>query len=102
MQTDEWRRTVHAAILTRAPLAFYRTPLALGTTQGIPQKKPTGGPGASLPGARFHRAVSSAWKEERNVMTMGWHVMMGFGPSLLACYTNDEDHSFDLIRRGNA
>ena len=43
--------------------------------------------------------VSSAWKGERNVMTMGWHMMMGFDPSLFACYIWEENHSFELIRR---
>jgi flavin reductase (DIM6/NTAB) family NADH-FMN oxidoreductase RutF len=43
--------------------------------------------------------VSSAWKAERNVMTMGWHMMMGFEPSLVACYIWDENHSFEMIRR---
>jgi len=43
--------------------------------------------------------VSSAWKDERNIMTMGWHMMMGFDPSLFACYLWEENHSFELIRR---
>jgi flavin reductase (DIM6/NTAB) family NADH-FMN oxidoreductase RutF len=43
--------------------------------------------------------VSSAWKKERNIMTMGWHMVMGFEPSLLACYIWEENHSFDMLRR---
>lgn len=43
--------------------------------------------------------VSSAWKGERNVMTMGWHMVMGFELSLLACYIWEENHSFQMIRR---
>ncbi|RYZ69978.1 MAG: flavin reductase family protein [Lysobacteraceae bacterium] len=43
--------------------------------------------------------VSSAWKGERNIMTLGWHMVMGFEPSLLACYIWEENHSFSLIRR---
>ena len=43
--------------------------------------------------------VSSAWKGERNIMTMGWHMVMGFEPSLIGCYIWDENHSFDRIRK---
>src|SRR6266446_285655 len=43
--------------------------------------------------------VSSAWKGERNIMTMGWHMVMGFEPSLIGCYIWDENHSFDMIRK---
>jgi len=43
--------------------------------------------------------VSSAWKGQRNIMTMGWHMVMGFEPSLLACYIWEENHSFQMIRR---
>jgi len=27
--------------------------------------------------------LSSAWQDERNIMTMGWHMVMEFEPSLL-------------------
>jgi flavin reductase (DIM6/NTAB) family NADH-FMN oxidoreductase RutF len=43
--------------------------------------------------------VSSAWKGERNIMTMGWHMIMGFEPSLVGCYIWDENHSYNLIRK---
>ncbi len=43
--------------------------------------------------------VSSAWKGETNIMTMGWHMMMGFSPALFACYIWDANHSFEMIRR---
>jgi flavin reductase (DIM6/NTAB) family NADH-FMN oxidoreductase RutF len=43
--------------------------------------------------------VSSAWKGERNIMTMGWHMIMSYEPSLVGCYIWDANHSFDLIRR---
>ena len=43
--------------------------------------------------------VSSAWKNQQNIMTMGWHMVMGFVPSLLACYIWEENHSVDMIRR---
>jgi flavin reductase (DIM6/NTAB) family NADH-FMN oxidoreductase RutF len=43
--------------------------------------------------------VSSAWKGERDVMTMGWHMMLGFTPALVGCFIWDQNHSFDLVRR---
>lgn len=43
--------------------------------------------------------VSSAWKGQTNVMTMGWHMMLSFEPSLVGCYIWDENHSYDMIRR---
>jgi len=43
--------------------------------------------------------VSSAWKGETNIMTMGWHMMMGFSPALFGCYIWDANHSFEMIRR---
>jgi flavin reductase (DIM6/NTAB) family NADH-FMN oxidoreductase RutF len=43
--------------------------------------------------------VSSAWRGERNVMTMGWHMVMEFSPSLVGCLIAGGNHSFELIRR---
>jgi len=43
--------------------------------------------------------VSSAWRGRTNIMTMGWHMVMGFEPSLVGCYIWDENHSFEMIRR---
>lgn len=43
--------------------------------------------------------VSSAWKGERNVMTMGWHTVMEFTPSLVGCVIASGNHSFELVRR---
>jgi flavin reductase (DIM6/NTAB) family NADH-FMN oxidoreductase RutF len=43
--------------------------------------------------------VSSAWKGERNIMTMGWHTVMEFSPSLVGCIISSANHSFGLIRR---
>jgi flavin reductase (DIM6/NTAB) family NADH-FMN oxidoreductase RutF len=43
--------------------------------------------------------VSSAWKGESNIMTMGWHMMMGFTPALFACYIWEGNHSFEMIRK---
>jgi len=43
--------------------------------------------------------VSSAWRGKTNIMTMGWHMIMGFQPSLVGCYIWSENFSFDLVRR---
>jgi flavin reductase (DIM6/NTAB) family NADH-FMN oxidoreductase RutF len=42
--------------------------------------------------------VSSAWKGKTNIMTMGWHMIMEFEPSLVGCYVWSENHSYDMIR----
>ncbi|HEX4043356.1 MAG TPA: flavin reductase family protein [Xanthobacteraceae bacterium] len=43
--------------------------------------------------------VSSFWRGERNIMTMGWHTVMEFTPSLVGCVIASGNHSFELIRR---
>lgn len=43
--------------------------------------------------------VSSAHKGETDIMTMGWHMMMGFSPALFAFYLWEGNHSFGLVRR---
>lgn len=43
--------------------------------------------------------VSSAWKAERNIMTMGWHMVMEFTPSLVGCLISSSNHSYELISR---
>lgn len=43
--------------------------------------------------------VSSRLGEETNIMTMGWHMVMEFVPSLIGCYIWSRNHSFDMIRR---
>ena len=42
--------------------------------------------------------VSSAHKDQTNIMTMGWHMVMEFSPSLVACLISGGNHSFELIR----
>src|SRR5690606_1772238 len=42
--------------------------------------------------------VSTAARGQRTIMTMGWHMVMGFSPSLLATYIWNENHSFALAR----
>jgi flavin reductase (DIM6/NTAB) family NADH-FMN oxidoreductase RutF len=43
--------------------------------------------------------VSSAHGDRRNLMTMGWHTVMEFAPSLLGCVISSANYSFDLIRK---
>lgn len=43
--------------------------------------------------------VSSAYKGERNIMTMGWHMVMMDEPSLVGCFIWDQNHSFEMVRR---
>lgn len=42
--------------------------------------------------------VSSAWRGERNIMTMGWHTCMEFTPSLVGCVISSANHTFELVR----
>lgn len=43
--------------------------------------------------------ISSAYKSQRNIMTLGWHMMLGFSPALVGCYVWDQNESFELVRR---
>ena len=43
--------------------------------------------------------VSSAWQGSFNIMTMGWHMMLGFSPALFGCYIWEENHSYQMLRR---
>jgi flavin reductase (DIM6/NTAB) family NADH-FMN oxidoreductase RutF len=43
--------------------------------------------------------VSSADKGERNIMTMGWHMVMEFTPSLVGCLISSGNHSYELVSR---
>ncbi|HEY8963532.1 MAG TPA: flavin reductase family protein [Alphaproteobacteria bacterium] len=43
--------------------------------------------------------VSSAYKDKRNIMTLGWYTVMEFTPSLIGCIIANSNHSFDLIRK---
>ena len=43
--------------------------------------------------------VSSAHKGDRNIMTLGWHMMLGFEPALIGCFIWDENRSYSLIRK---
>lgn len=43
--------------------------------------------------------VTSHWKGETDVMTMGWHTVMEFTPSLVGCVIASGNHSFELIKK---
>ncbi|HEX4140077.1 MAG TPA: flavin reductase family protein, partial [Candidatus Methylacidiphilales bacterium] len=42
---------------------------------------------------------SSAWRGRRNIMTMGWHTVLEFTPSLVGCVIAEGNVSFEMIRR---
>ena len=41
--------------------------------------------------------VSSAWKGKTDIMTMGWHMVMEFSPSLAGCLISIGNNSYELI-----
>lgn len=41
--------------------------------------------------------VSSRWRAKNNLMTLGWHTMLEFSPSLIGCMISAANHSFDMI-----
>jgi flavin reductase (DIM6/NTAB) family NADH-FMN oxidoreductase RutF len=43
--------------------------------------------------------VSSYHKGETNIMTMGWHTVLEFSPSLIGCMITSANYSHDLIRK---
>jgi flavin reductase (DIM6/NTAB) family NADH-FMN oxidoreductase RutF len=43
--------------------------------------------------------VTSCHEGERNVMTMGWHMVLEFTPSLVGCLISSGNRSFELVRR---
>jgi flavin reductase (DIM6/NTAB) family NADH-FMN oxidoreductase RutF len=43
--------------------------------------------------------VSSALGDKRNIMTLGWHTVMEFTPSLVGCIIAASNYSFELIRQ---
>ncbi len=43
--------------------------------------------------------VSSAWQGQANIMTLGWHTVMEFSPSLVGCMISAGNHSFEMIRK---
>ncbi|MBD8532096.1 MULTISPECIES: flavin reductase family protein [unclassified Massilia] len=43
--------------------------------------------------------LSSAHEGERDIMTLGWHTVMEFTPSLVGCVIASGNRSFELVRR---
>lgn len=43
--------------------------------------------------------VSSAYKDQTNIMTMGWYMPMEFTPSLIGCCISAANHSFEMVRK---
>ena len=43
--------------------------------------------------------VSSKWRRQVNIMTMGWQTVMEFSPSLVGCVIAGGNHSFEMIRK---
>lgn len=46
--------------------------------------------------------VSSSYKDETDIMTMGWYTVMEFSPSLIGCMITGSNYSFELIRKSKA
>ena len=43
--------------------------------------------------------VTSAHGDQRNILTMGWHTVVEFTPSLAGCVIASGNHSFRLVWR---
>jgi len=43
--------------------------------------------------------VSSHWQGKHNIMTLGWHTVLEFSPSLVGCMISGGNHSFEMIRK---
>lgn len=43
--------------------------------------------------------VSSHWQNHHNIMTMGWHCVMEFTPSLIGCMITSANHSYSMIEK---
>ncbi|MDA8328092.1 MAG: flavin reductase family protein [Betaproteobacteria bacterium] len=42
--------------------------------------------------------VSSKWAGRTNIMTLGWHTILEFSPSLVGCMISGSNHSHPMIR----
>ena len=42
--------------------------------------------------------VLSRWAGESSIMTLGWHTILEFTPSLVGCMISGGNHSFNMIR----
>lgn len=43
--------------------------------------------------------VSSRWRGATNIMTLGWHTVLEFSPSLIGLMISAGNHSHDMVRR---
>jgi len=43
--------------------------------------------------------ISSRWQGEDNIMTLGWHTILAFSPSLVGCMISAGNASFEAIRQ---
>ena len=43
--------------------------------------------------------VSSHYEGKHNIMTLGWHTILEFTPSLVGCMISGGNHSFEMIRK---
>lgn len=43
--------------------------------------------------------ISSQWQDKTNIMTLGWHTVLEFSPSLVGLMISRGNYSFDLIRQ---
>lgn len=43
--------------------------------------------------------VTSSYKGERDIMAMGWHMVMEFSPSRIGCFITAANHSYGLIEK---
>jgi len=43
--------------------------------------------------------VSSKWKDKTNIMTMGWHTVMEFSPSMIGCFITSANYTYEMIRK---
>jgi flavin reductase (DIM6/NTAB) family NADH-FMN oxidoreductase RutF len=43
--------------------------------------------------------VSSHWRGRSNIMTLGWHCVLEFSPSLVGCMISASNHSHDMVRK---
>ncbi|WP_447530012.1 flavin reductase family protein [Vreelandella sp. TE19] len=42
--------------------------------------------------------VSSRWQQQSNIMTLGWHMVMSFSPSLVGCVIAAGNHTHEMVR----
>jgi flavin reductase (DIM6/NTAB) family NADH-FMN oxidoreductase RutF len=43
--------------------------------------------------------VSSHYEGKHNILTLGWHTVLEFSPSLVGCMISGGNHSFEMIRK---